>query len=81
MAPSVARKLRRYIDWTFFLHAWEIKGRYPAILDDPLKGAACKELIDSAETLLDEIEAGGLLEPRGVYGFWPAWSQGATTWC
>ena len=75
VAPSVA-ELRRYIDWTFFLHAWEIKGRYPAILDDPLKGAAARELIDNAETLLDEIEAGGLLEPRGVYGFWPAWSQG-----
>src|SRR5262249_28584100 len=30
-------ELRRYIDWTFFFHAWELKGRYPAILDDPEK--------------------------------------------
>jgi 5-methyltetrahydrofolate--homocysteine methyltransferase len=73
--PAVA-ELRPYIDWTFFLHAWELKGRYPAILDDPDKGAAARELIDNANNLLDEIEAGSLLEPRGVYGVWPAWSEG-----
>jgi len=73
--PSVAA-LRPYIDWTFFLHAWELKGRYPAILDDPEKGSAARELIENANALLDEIEGRSLLEPRGVYGVWPAWSEG-----
>ncbi len=64
--------LRDYIDWTFFFHAWELKGRYPAILDDPVKGAAARDLFDAANELLDEIVLGGLLSARGVHGFWPA---------
>ena len=64
--------LRDYVDWTFFFHAWELKGRYPAILDDPVKGAAARDLFDAANELLDEIVSGDLLSARGVYGFWPA---------
>jgi 5-methyltetrahydrofolate--homocysteine methyltransferase len=64
--------LRGYIDWTFFFHAWELKGRFPAILDDPVKGEAARELYEAAQDLLDEIVAGGLLEAKGVYGFWRA---------
>jgi 5-methyltetrahydrofolate--homocysteine methyltransferase len=64
--------LRRYIDWQFFFHAWELKGRFPAILDQP----AARELFDDAEQLLDEIAAGGSLRAQGVYGFWPASSDG-----
>jgi 5-methyltetrahydrofolate--homocysteine methyltransferase len=64
--------LRRYIDWTFFFHAWELKGRYPAILDDPLKGSAARDLFAAANELLDEIVAAGSLHARGVCGFWPA---------
>ena len=37
VTPAIA-ELRPYVDWTFFLHAWELKGRYPAILDDPGEG-------------------------------------------
>src|SRR5262249_143743 len=73
--PDVA-DLRDYIDWTYFFHAWELKGRYPAILDDPEKGAAARDLFQAANELLEEIEAEGLLRPRGVYGFWPAASEG-----
>jgi 5-methyltetrahydrofolate--homocysteine methyltransferase len=73
--PELA-ELRRYVDWTFFFHAWELKGRYPAILDDPEKGAAARELFDAANTLLDEIVADGTLHARGVYGFWPATTVG-----
>ncbi|HXF98710.1 MAG TPA: methionine synthase [Gaiellaceae bacterium] len=69
-------ELRRYIDWTFFFHAWELKGRYPAILDDPEKGEAARDLLAAANELLDEIEAGGALRARGVYGFWPACAEG-----
>ena len=68
--------LRRYIDWQFFFHAWELKGRFPALLDDPEKGPAARELFDAANELLDEIVAGGLLTARGVYGFWPAQAEG-----
>ena len=64
--------LRRYIDWTFFFHAWELKGRYPAILDDPEKGEVARDLFANANELLDEVVADGSLQAQGVYGFWPA---------
>ncbi len=65
-----------YIDWTFFFSAWELKGRFPAILDHPQYGSAARELYDHARTLLDRIVRDRLLTPRGVYGFWPANSDG-----
>jgi 5-methyltetrahydrofolate--homocysteine methyltransferase len=68
--------LRRYVDWTFFFHAWELKGRYPAILDDPEKGAVARDLFGAANELLDRIAADGSLQARGVYGFWPASADG-----
>ena len=64
-----------YIDWTFFFAAWELKGRFPAILDHPQYGPAARELYDHARTLLDRIARDRLLTPRGVYGFWPATSE------
>jgi 5-methyltetrahydrofolate--homocysteine methyltransferase len=63
--------LREYVDWQFFFHAWELKGKFPAILEQP----AARELWDDAQELLDEIVAGGLLGARGVYGLWPAASD------
>ncbi|MGH3134568.1 MAG: methionine synthase, partial [Gaiellaceae bacterium] len=68
--------LRPYIDWTFFFHAWELKGRFPAILDDPSKGEVARDLYAAANELLDGIVAQGSLEARGVYGFWPASAEG-----
>jgi 5-methyltetrahydrofolate--homocysteine methyltransferase len=65
-----------YIDWTFFFTAWELKGRFPAILDHPRYGAAARELYDHARALLDRIVADRLLTPRGAYGFWPANTDG-----
>jgi len=64
--------LRPLIDWTFFFTAWEMKGRYPQILDDPKRGAAARDLFDSANELLDDIVGRDLLQARGVFGFWPA---------
>ena len=61
-----------YIDWTFFFSAWELKGKFPKILDHERYGAAARELYDHGRTLLDRIIAEQLLTPRGVYGFWPA---------
>ena len=73
--PSLT-ELRDYVDWTFFFHAWELKGKYPAILDSPAQGAAARELFGHAQELLDEIIAKDWLHARGVYGFWPARSDG-----
>jgi 5-methyltetrahydrofolate--homocysteine methyltransferase len=61
-----------YIDWTFFFSAWELKGRFPAILEHPQYGAAARELYAHAQALLDRIVRERLLTLRGVYGFWPA---------
>jgi 5-methyltetrahydrofolate--homocysteine methyltransferase len=61
-----------YIDWTFFFSAWELKGRFPAILEHPQYGAAARELYAHAQALLDRIVGERLLTLRGVYGFWPA---------
>ncbi len=60
------------IDWTPFLATWELKGSYPAILDDPRVGAAARSLLDDARAMLGRIEREGLLRARGVVGFWPA---------
>jgi 5-methyltetrahydrofolate--homocysteine methyltransferase len=61
-----------YIDWTFFFAAWELKGRFPAILEHPQYGQAARELFDNARTLLDRIVAEKLIDARAVYGFWRA---------
>ncbi len=65
-----------YIDWTFFFSAWELKGRFPAILDHPQYGPAARELYDNARAVLDRIVAEKQLVANGVYGFWPAASEG-----
>ncbi|MER6817063.1 methionine synthase [Spirillospora sp. NPDC000708] len=65
-------ELRAMIDWQFFFLAWELKGKYPAILDQPV----ARELFDDGNSLLDKIIADGLLRARGAYAFWPAHSDG-----
>src|SRR5689334_18105965 len=64
--------LREYVDWQFFFHAWDLKGKFPAILDRP----EAKELYDDAQELLDQIVRERLFTARGVHGFWPASSDG-----
>ena len=64
------------IDWTPFFHAWELKGIYPRIFDDPVVGPKARELFDDAQQLLDEIVTNKLLTARGVAGFFPANSVG-----
>jgi len=73
--PTLA-ELREYIDWTFFFTAWELKGKFPAILESPKYGAAARELFSHGEELLDEIQTKGWLRAKGVYGFWPAHADG-----
>ena len=69
--PALA-DLVPYIDWQFFFSAWELKGRFPAILDDPTIGSAARELYDHARDILGRIIKEKRITPRGVYGFWPA---------
>ncbi len=61
-----------YIDWTFFFSAWDLKGKFPKILEHERHGAAALELYEAGRALLDRIISERLLTPRGVYGFWPA---------
>jgi 5-methyltetrahydrofolate--homocysteine methyltransferase len=65
-----------FIDWTFFFAAWELKGRFPAILDHPEIGGPARELYDNAQAVLARIIREKRLTARGVYGFWPANSDG-----
>jgi 5-methyltetrahydrofolate--homocysteine methyltransferase len=64
--------LREMIDWQFLFLAWELKGKFPAILDRP----EARELYDDANALLDTIISDGSLRARGGYGFWPAHADG-----
>ena len=61
-------QIEPYIDWSPFFQAWELRGRYPQILEEP----RAKELYDDARKLLHEIVGNRLLKARAVYGLWPA---------
>jgi 5-methyltetrahydrofolate--homocysteine methyltransferase len=66
----------KYIDWTFFFSAWELKGRFPGILQHPQYGAAARELYEHAQALLTRIIEQQLLRVRASYAFWPANAEG-----
>src|SRR5438105_3954568 len=68
--------LIEYIDWSPFFHTWELRGRYPAILDDSAIGQQARELFADAQQLLEKIVAEKLLTALGVIGFWPAHAVG-----
>jgi 5-methyltetrahydrofolate--homocysteine methyltransferase len=61
-----------FIDWSPFFHTWELRGRYPAIFEDVKVGEQARALFDDAQELLAKIVDQGLLQARGVIGFWPA---------
>jgi 5-methyltetrahydrofolate--homocysteine methyltransferase len=69
-------ELARYIDWTPFFQTWELKGRYPKILDDEAQGAAARQLFDDAQAMLGKIVAERWFRPRVALGFWPANATG-----
>jgi 5-methyltetrahydrofolate--homocysteine methyltransferase len=64
--------LAEYIDWSPFFHAWEIRGRFPKLLDDPKHGQQARELFNDAQKMLDHIIKNNLFQARGILGFWPA---------
>jgi 5-methyltetrahydrofolate--homocysteine methyltransferase len=74
--PILLRALVECLDWSPFFHAWELRGRYPAIFDDSKVGKQARELFDDAQELLERIVAKNLLTARGVHAFWPANSVG-----
>jgi len=65
-------ELARYIDWTPFFQTWELKGRYPNILDDEKQGEAARQLFADAQAMLKQIVDENWFRPRAVIGFWPA---------
>ncbi|MEZ4270334.1 MAG: vitamin B12 dependent-methionine synthase activation domain-containing protein [Myxococcota bacterium] len=65
-----------YIDWTPLFHAWELKGRYPAIFDKPEIGLAARELFDNAQALLRRIVTEKRLTAQAVWQFFAAASEG-----
>ena len=74
--PALA-ELRDVIDWTFFFTAWELKGRYPQILDHPQHGEAARELFEHGERAARRDRRATRRSRRaGVYGFWPAARRG-----
>jgi 5-methyltetrahydrofolate--homocysteine methyltransferase len=68
--------LARYIDWTPFFAAWELVGRFPAILEDDVVGEAARDLYRDAKTMLARIIDERWFQARGVVGLWPANSDG-----
>ncbi|MDP4116923.1 MAG: methionine synthase, partial [Bacteroidota bacterium] len=65
-------ELREYIDWTPFFLAWELKGRYPDVLEDEQFAEEAKKLFDDANKLLDIIIENKRLTANGVFGLFPA---------
>jgi len=76
ISPFPLAEIVPYIDWTPFFHVWELRGRYPEILDDKAVGVRARELYGDARELLQHIVSGELLTARAVYGFFPANSDG-----
>jgi 5-methyltetrahydrofolate--homocysteine methyltransferase len=65
-----------YIDWTFFFHAWRLTGKYPAILEDPVKGPEARKLMADAKNLLEEICKKKMVLAKGVAGIYPCNASG-----
>jgi 5-methyltetrahydrofolate--homocysteine methyltransferase len=69
-------ELAEYIDWSPFFHAWELRGRFPKILEDPVVGVESKKLFADAQILLQKIVRDRKIRARGVIAFFPANSEG-----
>jgi 5-methyltetrahydrofolate--homocysteine methyltransferase len=65
-------ELMPYIDWSPFFAAWELRGKYPKIFNDPQVGVEARKLYDDARRLLDDIVSNKRLHARGAYGYWSA---------
>jgi len=72
---SIAQ-IAKFIDWSPFFNAWELKGKYPKIFQDEYVGEQAKELFENAQDLLLDIISKKTLTAKAIYGFWPAASDG-----
>ncbi len=70
------QEIAKYIDWTPFFMAWELHGKYPKILDDKVVGEQARKTFDDGQEILQKIISENLLQARGMFGFWPANSDG-----
>ncbi|MGQ8335763.1 methionine synthase [Sunxiuqinia sp. A32] len=69
-------ELRKYIDWNFFFFVWELRGKFPEILDDEKQGEQARKVYEDAQIMLDEIIEKKMLQANGIYGIWPAHADG-----
>ncbi len=76
LADYPLEELARYIDWTPFFMTWELAGKYPAILSDPIVGEAARAVYADARTMLDRIVSERWISAHGVVGFWRAQRAG-----
>jgi 5-methyltetrahydrofolate--homocysteine methyltransferase len=65
-------ELREYVDWQPFFNAWEMKGKFPDILNNPASGETARKLYEDAQEMLDRIIKEKWLTANGVIGFFPA---------
>jgi 5-methyltetrahydrofolate--homocysteine methyltransferase len=72
LADVPLRELVPYVDWTPFFSAWELRGTYPRIFENPDWGSRAREVFDDAQAMLKRLVEGGGLRARAVYGFFPA---------
>jgi len=70
------KPLKDYIDWTFFFFAWDLKGKYPKIFDDPLKGEEAGKLFEDGQEMLDELVDNNWLKAKVLLSFYPTVSRG-----
>jgi len=69
-------EIAKYIDWQFFFTAWELRGKFPAILQHPEHGEAARDLYDHGLKMLRQMIDGKQIKASATYGFWPAASDG-----
>jgi 5-methyltetrahydrofolate--homocysteine methyltransferase len=70
------QQISEFVDWTPFFHAWELKGSFPAILDNERYGEQAKQLFKEGQEMLARVIGDSLLTAKGVYGYYPAASDG-----
>lgn len=75
LEPSL-EELEPFIDWMPFFNAWEFSGRFPDLLNDPVKGPEARKLFADAQSMLEQLKRERWLEPKGIMGIWPAARQG-----
>lgn len=70
------KEIQAFVDWTPFFYAWDLKGRFPKILNHPELGEAAQEIYKNGTQLLEKMVEHGHIQAKAVYGFWPANSEG-----